>query len=584
MNIAVEHSITGRRWEVTQSDDREALAIAQRYHLPDTVARILAARQIGLDHIDDFLNPTLRQLPDPYGLIDMEKAATILAGAIIAKKTIGILGDYDVDGATSTSLLRRYIHETGGKTTFHIPCRFTEGYGPSALGFDKLIQNGAELIVTLDCGITSTDLIGEYADRVPILIIDHHLPGADLPRAAAIVNPNRLDCAFDHKYLAACGVTFFLIMAINRILRDRGHFGAALAEPDLKTYLDLVALGTVADIVPLLGVNRIFVRRGLEILGMRGNVGLRALADVARLDGKPDAYHLGFLLGPRINAAGRLQDASLGVQLLAESEDWRAQDIARQLDKLNTERQELEQTILAQAIDQVDASSNDAPVILAANENWHPGVIGIVASRLKDRYHKPSFVVAMKAGQGTGSARSVHGFDLGSAVLAAQQLGILDKGGGHAMAAGFKITADKMDQFRQFITGRFIKDTANANMTPRLAIDALAQPGALNMDLLQNLKKLEPFGQGNPQPRFAVKNVQIAFADIMKEKHLRLTLRGMDGAEIKAVAFRVMEGKLGKFLSQSKGAQIHVAGTLRENNFNGRTTAQFQIDDAAELG
>lgn len=552
--------------------------------MPDTVARILAARGVTLDHIDDFLNPTLRQLPDPYGLIDMEKAAMILADAIVAKKTIGILGDYDVDGATSTGLLRRYIHETGGKTVFHIPCRFTEGYGPSALGFDKLLANGAELIVTLDCGITATDLIGEYADKIPILIIDHHLPGTDLPPAAAIVNPNRLDCAFDHKYLAACGVTFFLIMAVNRILRERGHFGADRGEPDLKNYLDFVALGTVADIVPLVGVNRTFVRRGLEILAQRNNVGLRALADVARLDGKPDAYHLGFLLGPRLNAAGRLQDASLGVQLLAESEEWRAQDIARQLDKLNTERQELEQTILAQAIDQIEATSKDAPVIVAANENWHPGVIGIVASRLKDRYHKPSFVIALNDGKGTGSARSVHGFDLGSAVLSAQQLGILDKGGGHAMAAGFKIVPEKLDQFRQYIAERFIKDTANTNMTPRLAIDAVAQPGALNMGLVQELKKLEPFGQGNPQPRFAVHNVQVAFADIMKEKHLRLTLRGLDGSEIKAVAFRVMENKLGKFLLQSKGAQIHVAGTLRENNFNGRTTAQFQIEDAAAIG
>ncbi len=581
-------SVSGKRWQIATPEQRLVAAIAQSHELNDVVARILAARGVDPANVDEYLHPKLRQMPDPSGLADMNAGVRILADAIQSGKKIGILGDYDVDGATSTALMQKYIQTLGGETVFHIPNRFTEGYGPSALGFDRLIELGAEIIVTVDCGITAADLIGEYASRLPIIIVDHHLPGPELPRAAAVINPNRFDCSFDHKYLAACGVVFLLLVALNRELRGRGFFTPDRAEPDLKNCLDLVALGTVADIVPLRGLNRIFVRSGLEILARRGNVGLRALADVARLDGKPDAYHLGFLLGPRINAAGRLKDAGLGVQLLMSNDDMQSRMLAEKLNELNAERQKIEEQILFSAIDMVEQDGQDLPIVIAANENWHPGVIGIVASRLKDRYHKPSFVIAWKQGGdggwiGTGSARSVTGFNLGNAVVAAQQAGILQTGGGHAMAAGFKIERGRIGEFREFIAARFNQETANGDLQPVLAIDAAIAPGGLNADMMRNLKMLEPFGMGNPQPRFALQNVQIKYASVMKEKHLRLKLQSMDGASIDAVAFRVMDNPLGKFLLHSGGAQIHVAGTLRENNFNGRTTLQFQIEDAASV-
>ncbi len=581
-------SITGKRWIIANPDDRQTQAIMQKCALPDVVARILAWRGVTVDTVDEFLDPQLRQLPDPANLQDMDLAAAILADAVESQKTIGILGDYDVDGATSTVLIINYIRALGGKSVFHIPNRFREGYGPSALGLDRLIELGADLVVTVDCGITATDLLDEYIKKIPILIVDHHQPGPELPKANAIVNPNRFDDDFPHKNLAACGVVFMLLIALNRNLRARGFFRERV-EPDLKSFLDLVALGTVADIVSLTGLNRIFVKRGLEVMATRNHVGLRALSDVSRLDTKPDAYHLGFMLGPRINAAGRLQDASLGVRLLTATEEWQAREIATQLDKLNTERQAIEETILAQAIDQVEREQMQSPILVAANENWHPGVIGIVASRLKDRYARPACMIAFIAdgnGQtvGTGSARSVTGFNLGAAIIAAEQSGILQKGGGHAMAAGFKIESGKLAQFREFMQTRFAAETAGADLSASLAIDASVNLAALNDALLQKLNTLAPFGMGNPQPRFMIPNVQIEYAEVMKEKHVRLRLKSLDGAGMDAVAFRVMDSPLGKFLSARTGAQIHVAGHLRENHFNGRRKLQFQIEDAAAVG
>lgn len=577
----VTNSILGRSWRLAGADDLTAQAIMQRHGLPDVLARILAARDIPVDGVDQFLNPSLRDLPDPYGLKDMEKGAGLIADAIESREIIGILGDYDVDGATSTSLMVHYIQAAGGKAVYHIPDRFKEGYGPSQLGLDRLVSLGAALIVTVDCGITANDLIDGMAQRVPVVIVDHHMPSAELPKANAVINPNRYDDDFPHKYLAAAGVTFFLLVAVNRILRERGFFKLT-AEPDLKSYLDLVALGTVADIVPLKGMNRLLVRKGLEIMAGRKNLGLRALSDVARLDGRPDAYHLGFLLGPRINAAGRLKDSTLGVQLLTAAEEWQAVALAQQLDQLNAERQKLEETILQQAIAQVEEGQKDSPVLCIGDRNWHSGVIGIVASRIKDIYHRPVAVVAFMDGDtGTGSARSVHGFNLGNAILAAVQTGLLHKGGGHAMAAGFKIAYDQLPAFREFLNARFLSDTKDQDMQPSLTIDVCASLSALSTELVQRLNSLAPFGAANPQPRFAVDAVQLEYAEIMKEKHIRCRLKSLDGARLNAVSFRSVGTPLGQLLLNSKGAVVRVAGQLKHNTFGNKNEAQLLIEDAA---
>lgn len=577
-------SIRNQIWQLPEHDARLIAGLQQQLNCSVFLAQLLLARGLAADTAPDFLNPTLRQLPDPLGLRDMDRAIAIIADAIIAQKTIGILGDYDVDGTCSTALWLRYLRQLRVACHFHIPNRFTEGYGPSALGLDQLLTRGADMILTVDCGISANDLLDEYAAKCPIVIIDHHIPGPELPRAAAIVNPNRIDCQFPHKNLAAVGVVFFTLIALNRELRQRGFF-INRVEPDLKSLLDLVALGTVADIVTLIGPNRIFVKRGLEILAQRQNMGLAALADVAGLDGVPNAYHLGFVLGPRINAAGRLRDGSMGVELLTTTEAWQAQHLAQQLDQYNTERQAIEQSITAQAQAVIDAVANDNQVLVVANYQWHPGVIGIVASRLKEIYAKPVCVVALRDdGVGTGSARSVTGFHLGNAIITAQQSGILVKGGGHAMAAGFTVAAAQVPALQQFLNERFVVELGNAPPATILPIAASIHPRAVGAPLWAEMEQMEPFGAGNPQPKLAMMNLRVTHAEILKSLHLRLTLESADGTRVTAMAFRCMNAPLGQFLYQSRGHNIHVAGQFRPNDFNGRRTFQFLVEDAAQVG
>ncbi len=576
--FGVTRSTAGRFWKMAEPDDRIAQAIAQRHGLPELMARLLQLRGVGIDDVDDFLNPALRSIPDPSGLKDMDKAAEILADAIQRGSVIGILGDYDVDGATSTAMLIEYIRSVGGKVAFHIPDRFKEGYGPSQLGIDKLIADKAEVIVTVDCGITALDLLGTtQSEKLPVVIIDHHIAGTEIPKVSAVVNPNRFDDDFPHKNLAACGVAFLALIALNRTLRARGHFKDG-PEPDLKNYLDLVALGTVADVVPLTGLNRLFVQKGVEILHKRQNPGLRALCNAGRIQAKPTAYDLGFILGPRINAGGRLGDSTLGVQLLTEKEDWRAQQIAQQLDKLNAKRQEIEESALQQAIHRIEAMGEIPPAIVIGDENWHPGVIGIMAGRLKDRYNKPCAVIAFGAdGMGVASARSVSGFDIGSAILAAVQTGILIKGGGHAMAAGFQVRRDDVAALQEFLNAR-IKSGDDAG-APVLHIDAVVSPQALSYDLMEKISFLAPFGAGNPQPRFAIDGVQIDYAEILKDKHVRCRIRGIGGISIDAVSFRCVGTPLGQALLQSKGGIMRVAGQLQADNYNGRRKVKMIIED-----
>jgi single-stranded-DNA-specific exonuclease len=580
----VKSSVLGRAWHLMPVDERLALTLSQQHNIPDIVGRLLALREVGIDHAGPFLNPNLNQLPDPALLQDVEKAVAVLMDAIKNKIKIGIFGDYDVDGATSTALLLNYLRALDVPVAFHIPDRKSEGYGPNLQALQKLQAEGAKTVVTVDCGITSSAILEQaMADGLQIVVIDHHIPGPDLPKAQAVVNPNRMDDQFPDKNLAACGVVFMVLIALNRRLRESGFF-ATRPEPDLRKSLDLVALGTVADVVPLVGLNRLLVSKGLEVLSRRENIGLRVLCDIAGVKERIDAYHLGFILGPRINAGGRIGKSDLGTKLLTTQDEFEARDIAAQLHRLNAERQDIEGRILQESIMEVEAK--EVPwVIVMGKQGWHPGVIGIVASRLKERFNRPACVIALeeKDGEmiGTGSARSVNGFDLGSHILAAVQTGLLIKGGGHAMAAGFTVKADNIPALQKFLEDRFKQVMTEDMILPSLRIDACLSVTAANQNLLRTLERLAPFGTSNPAPRFAIDQVRVAYADIVGEKHVRARLEGIDGTQLKAIAFRATETALGQHLLKSKGALLRVAGQLKADNFNGKSGIQFIIDDVA---
>lgn len=583
--LGVAHSFSGRRWRQSEGDDRLAAALAQRLGLPELLGRILAARGIGIEAAPGFLEPRLRDLlPDPAHLKDMEKAAERLAAAIAADEPIAILGDYDVDGATSAALLQRFLAASGGRSLVHIPDRQKEGYGPNLPAMLRLQEAGARIVVTVDCGTTAhAPLAAAAAAGIETIVIDHHVAEPLLPPAFAIVNPNRLDEASPHRQLAAVGLAFLLAVAVNRALRRRGRYGAR-GEPDLMQLLDLVALGTVCDVVPLTGINRALVAQGLKVMQRRGNPGIAALADIAGVAERLDAYHAGFVLGPRVNAGGRVGSAGLGARLLATDDAAEAREIARRLDAFNGERREIEAAVLAAAIARVEEEPAPAPFVLAAGEGWHPGVIGIVAGRLKERYHRPALVVALENGIGKGSGRSVPGLDLGAAIIAARQAGLIVNGGGHAMAAGFTIEEPRLAELRLFLAERAGAAIGAGTPVPLLAIDGALAPGAATGEFLDLIARLAPFGAGNPEPRFALPSARILGAAPVGGQHVRCTVGDASGAgRLKAIAFRCLETPLGQALLGSGGTLLHLAGQLRADTWNGRRGVQLTIDDAAPV-
>ncbi|MBI4967443.1 MAG: single-stranded-DNA-specific exonuclease RecJ [Rhodospirillales bacterium] len=583
--LGVERSITGRRWQRRPGDERAALAISQRLGLPELVGRVLAGRRVGIDEAEAFLNPTLRGfLPDPSTLRDLDLAAERLAGAVMGGEKIALFGDYDVDGATSSALLARFLGAAGARTRLYIPDRRTEGYGPNAPALLKLKAEGAGLVIAVDCGTTAFEPIATAAQAgLDIIVVDHHEAEPALPKAFAIVNPNRLDQEPGLGHLAAVGVAFLLAIGTNRALRQAGWYQQGRTEPDLMAWLDLVALGTVCDVVPLTGLNRALVSQGLKVMARRANAGLAALADVAGMTERPGAFHAGYILGPRVNAGGRLGGADLGARLLATDDPEEAKAIARQLDGFNRQRQEVEAAVLYEAIEQVerDAQPDDA-VLIAAGQGWHPGVVGIVAGRLKERYARPALVIGIEEGVGKGSGRSVAGIDLGSAIIAARQAGILDKGGGHAMAAGFTLRAERLPDLRQFLKDR-LADQADTGLVPVLDLDGVLEVGGASLDLIETIERCGPFGAGNDEPRFALSGAQIGKADLVGSGHVRCQLVGSSGARLKAIAFRVADSDLGLALLNSAGAPLHLAGTLRADHWQGRKTVQFVIDDAGRV-
>lgn len=579
--LGVERSLSGRRWLRRAADDRTVLTLQQRLGVSDIVARVLAGREVGPDEAADFLAPTLRAaLPDPNHLLDMDKAVARLVAALDAGERITVFGDYDVDGATSSALLVRYFRAIGVEIGVYIPDRIAEGYGPNAAALERLAGEGTKVLVTVDCGITAHEpLTAGQAAGLDVVVVDHHVAEPRLPPAVAVVNPNRLDDPSPHGQLAAVGVTFLLLVALNRALRDLGRFADG-QEPDLLALLDLVALGTVCDVVPLTGINRALVAQGLKVMARRQNIGLRALADVARMDQAPGVYHAGFLLGPRLNAGGRVGEAAMGSSLLTTEDAAAARAMAMRLDGFNQERQALEAAVLADALRRVGGAGADMPVVTVAGEGWHPGVIGIVASRLVERLGRPVCVVAVNDGVGKGSGRSVSGADLGSAVIAARQKGLLINGGGHKMAAGFTVEAGKVDLLAAFLEERLADAVAAARANRSMTLDGtLAVEGATDA-LCRDVDRVGPFGVGNPEPRFAIAGARLAHADRVGENHVRCRLVGDRGGRLGAIAFRIADEPLGQALLAGRGQLFHVAGRLRINRWQGREEVQLQIEDA----
>jgi single-stranded-DNA-specific exonuclease len=587
--LGVARSLTGKVWR-DRLDVRgaaRALAIVQRYQLPEMLARVLAGRDVEIDAVTDFLDPTIRKLlPDPYSITAMEAAAKRIAEAAMRGEKVAIFGDYDVDGATSAALLAWHLRHCGLDPLIHIPDRLFEGYGPNTDAVRALAAKGATLLVTVDCGTTSVEPLAE-ARRLglSVVVIDHHQCGEVLPEVDALVNPNRPDDLSGLGHLAAVGLVLVTLVAVNRELRNRGFWTSEMPEPDLLGMLHHVALGTVADVAPLIGLNRAFVAKGLIAMRRRDHVGHTALMDVARLNGPPEAWHLGFMLGPRINAGGRIGRADLGVRLLLEGDVSEAARIAAELDRLNSERRVIEQAAEAQAEAEALAAlglEDKGAVIVTAAEGWHPGVVGLVASRLKEKFSRPAFAIALeRGGIGTGSGRSISGVDLGKAVRQAVKGGILMKGGGHAMAAGVTLRKEKLAELRAYMENALAADVANSRHEHELFIDGAVTARAVTPEFAAMLNRAGPFGSGNPELVIALPSHQLVYADEVGQAHLRLRFKSGDGSIVNGIAFRSIGQKLGNALTQHRGQPLHVAGSLAVDRWQGSERVQLRVLDVA---
>ncbi|WP_342634758.1 single-stranded-DNA-specific exonuclease RecJ [Aestuariivirga litoralis] len=587
--LNVERSASARRWKARLDDQRIAEAISQRHELPEIIGRVLAARGVGIDEAEAFLNPTIRTLmPQPSALRDMEKGAARLAEAITTGEKIGVIADYDVDGVSSAAMLVLFLRAVGSSCSVHIPDRLTEGYGPSLKAVESLKAQGAQVLVTLDCGVMAHDPLLRAAELgMTTIIVDHHQAGEVLPEAYAVINPNRQDDTSGLGYLCAAGVTMIFIATVNKLLRLKGWYGEARPEPNMLRWLELVSLATVCDVVPLKGLNRAYVTQGLKIMARRENLGIACLADVARLKRRPDTYALGYLLGPRINAAGRIGNAGMALTLLTTQDKGEAAQIAQELERLNRERQEIELAVVDQAMVQADnmlGRERRGSVLVVSGRGWHPGVVGLAAARLKERFSLPSFVLAEdRDGKlASGSGRSVPGVDIGSAVREAFESGLIVKGGGHAMAAGLTLEAARLGDLRGFLEERLGPQVAAAQ-DRALAIDAALTAGAATLELIELLEQAGPYGTAHPSPVFAFPAHRVLYADRAGGDHIRCTLASSDGKRLKAVAFRAMGTELGELLLSEKQLPLHVAGRLTIDDWSGARVPCLHIEDAARV-
>jgi single-stranded-DNA-specific exonuclease len=590
--LGVERSVCGRAWRdrLDARGQALALAIAQRHGLPELLARVLAGRGVEADSVEAFLDPTIKRLmPDPHTLTGMQVAAGRIADAVARDEKVAIFGDYDVDGATAAALLCRYLRLCGLDPLVHIPDRIFEGYGPNVEAIRGFAEKGVQLLVTVDCGTTSLEPLAEAKKLgLDTVVIDHHQADIELPAAVAIVNPNRVDDLSGLGQLAAVGLVFLVLVALARELRRRNFWSDARAEPDLLSLLHLVALGTVADVVPLTGLNRAFVAKGLIALRRREHVGATALMDVSRLSGPPEPWHLGFLLGPRINAGGRIGRADLGVRLLLEEDATEAARIATELDRLNGERRALEVATVAQAEAEAMAAlglEEKGAVVVTAQQGWHAGVVGLVAARLKERYGRPAFAIALEpGGTGTGSGRSIAGVDLGRAVRQAVHDGLLVKGGGHAMAAGVTLRKNALAPFRAFLEQALGAAVEASRRESALKIDGAVSAGGFNLQLADMLARAGPYGAGNPEPMLTLPAHTIAYAEPAGENHIRVRLKSGDGKFVNAIAFRAVGTPLGKALIDNRGRAVHAAGNIAIDRWQGEERVQMRLCDLALSG
>jgi single-stranded-DNA-specific exonuclease len=587
--LGVARSALGRVWteRCDAGQAMTALAIAQSHGIPDVLARVLAGRGIAVSDTPTFLAPRLRELmPDPHKLTGMEAATARLADAVARRETVAIFGDYDVDGACSAALLAEYLAACGVPNLIHIPDRITEGYGPNVEAIRALKARGAGLLVTVDCGTASHEPLDE-ARRLGLdsVVLDHHQAPERLPEAVALVNPNRQDDLSGLGHLCAAGVVFLTLVALNRCLRLRGFFSGR-QEPDLMTSLDLVALATVADVVPLVGLNRAFVRQGLSVMRGRGRAGLAALLDAAGLSGAPECWHLGYLVGPRINAGGRIGDAALGSRLLLTQDPFQAGQLAAELDRLNRERQVIEQEAVEDAegqAHQILEARPDAPVVVTGSPEWHPGIVGLIASRLKERFRRPAFAFHLNPeGTATGSGRSVAGVDLGRMVRAAVDRGLAVKGGGHAMAAGITIRSSDLGRFTDFAAEALADQVGQALAIDTFPIDATLSASGAQVATVAAIERAGPFGAGQPEPVFVFPQHRLLEArEVGSGGHIKVRLRAGDGAQIGGIAFRAAGQPLGLALTRALGSSLHVAGTLSVDRWGGGEKVSVRIMDVA---
>jgi single-stranded-DNA-specific exonuclease len=588
--LDVQTSALGRPWRprLDAAGESRALAIAQVGGQDELIARVLAGRGVLPEAVERHLAPSFRDLmPDPLCLRDMEAATDRLKQAVMRRERVAIFGDYDVDGACSAALLSEYLNACGLETIVHIPDRVTEGYGPNAEAILSFASQGATLVVTVDCGAVSREPF-EVASRLglDVIVFDHHQAPEVLPKTAALVDPNRQDDLSGLGHLCAAGVVFMALVALNRALREEGFWNGGKG-PDLIAALDLVALATVADVVPLVGLNRAFVVKGLAIMRERRRPGLAALFDVAGADGPPRPYHLGFVVGPRINAGGRIGDAALGVRLLTAAGDLEARAIAAELDRLNRIRQQIEIEALAEAEAEALLSlglEERGAAVVVAGETWPPGVVGLLAARLKERFERPAFALTLAQGHATGSGRSIAGVDLGRVVRAAIEAGLAIKGGGHAMAAGVTLASDRLGEWRAFLEERLGEAVTKARAEAGLKVDAALTANAATPELVHRLEAAGPYGAGAPEPVFALPRHRLAEVTPVGAggRHLRLRAVAGDGGGVEAIAFRASDKKLGQALTRLKGASVHLAGTLSVNRYGGRERVQLRVLDVAE--
>ena len=574
-------SVSGKNWILKKFDSIDIKKYTENHSLSEIAAKLLSIRKNNIENIDLYLNPTIKNLlPNPFSLKDMNRAVDRTYESIIKNEKIGVFGDYDVDGATSTALLYKYFLLLKQKIITYIPDRKKEGYGPSNESINKLINLGAKVIFTVDCGTLSYEPIQTaQKQNIDVIILDHHQSDIKLPKACALINPNRIDDTSKLNYLCAVGVCFIFLVALNKKLREQEWFKRNnLEEPDLINFLDLVSLGTVCDVVPLVGLNRAIVKQGLKVLKKRSNLGIKTLFDLTKNESKPTTYDLGYVLGPRINAGGRVGKSSHGVNLLSSDDPQTAFKLASDLEKLNKERQTIE-FLLYEKVEKILKKFINDPVFVLQGNDWHEGVIGIVASRIKEKYGKPTILVSIQKDKGKGSARSIFGFDIGSLIIKGVQMGILEKGGGHKMAGGFVINEDKISIFRNFLIKNYEKLIITNNRNKNLYIDTIVSPSALNEDFYEEIDKLSPYGSGNTEPKFVIENLKIISSNIISNKHIKAILLGQDGSVFKGITFNAVGGPIESILNKKNRKKINVAGKMKLNEWRGEKKVEFIIED-----